>query len=249
MKISKALDLKERGVISLVGGGGKTTLMFRLAEELSLQHKVVITTTTKIFIPPPDKFPLILWEKGEIPVEDLNGYLSKGLRPVVGSGLMDNFKVKGISRGQLELLQNNADFTLVEADGSKGFSLKGHLDSEPVIPWATTLLLVVIGADIFGKTLDNQNVHRPEIVSRLTGRKSGSVIDAELIAELITHPEGILRDCPSAARVVTFINKADNLENQAEGLRLARLLLGKKIRKVILGAAAGINPVLTVIES
>jgi probable selenium-dependent hydroxylase accessory protein YqeC len=249
MEISKALGLQEREVISLVGGGGKTTLMFRLAKEIPLQYRVVITTTTKIYVPSPDKYPLILLDKKEMPVKGLEEYLRKGLRPVVGSGLLENNKLNGISSEQLNSLQNYADFTLAEADGSKGMSLKGHLDFEPVIAGSTTVLLVVIGADIFGKTLDNKYVHRPEIVSKLTGHKMGSMIDAEMIAELITHPEGILRDSPSIARVVPFINKADRLENQAEGRRLGRLLLGEKIRKVILGSANGINPVITVMES
>lgn len=249
MKISKALGLEEKGVISLVGGGGKTSLMFRLAEEISLQYKVVVTTTTKIFLPPPDKFPFVLLEKDEPPAKELYESLLKGLRPVVGSCLLENNKINGISREQVDLLQNHADFILIESDGSKGRSLKGHLDFEPVIAGSTTVLLVVIGADIFGKTLDSNYVHRPEIVSRLTGRKMGSIIDAEMIAELITHPEGILRDSPSTARVVPFINKADRLENQGEGRRLGRLLLGGKIKKVILGSAIGINPVITVVES
>lgn len=249
MKIIEALALKEKEVISLVGGGGKTTLMFRLAEEVTSQNKVIITTTTKILIPPPDKFPLVLLEKGELPAKDLNGYLSKGLKPVVASCLLENNKLNGISCEQVELLQNFATLVLVEADGSKGCSLKGHLDFEPVIAGSTTLLIVVIGADILGKTLDSNYVHRPEIVSRLTGRKIGSLIDAELIAELINHPGGILRDSPPTARVVTFINKAESMENIEEGRRLARLLMGGRIEKVVLGSASGFNPVLAVVET
>ncbi|MDD4238488.1 MAG: selenium cofactor biosynthesis protein YqeC [Desulfotomaculaceae bacterium] len=248
MKVSKALGLKESEIVSLVGGGGKTTLMFRLAEEIPLRYRVVITTTTKIFMPPQDKSPLVLLGK-DLPAEnDLNGYFRSDLRPTIGAGLLKNNKVTGISLAQLSLLQNYADIILVEADGSKGLSLKGHLDSEPVIAGSTTVLVVVIGADILGKALEIKYVHRPEIVSELTGRKMGSIIDAEMIAGLITHPEGILRDSPSNARVVTFINKADRLEDPGEGRRLGRLLLGEKIRKVILGSAIGIDPVLEVME-
>lgn len=248
MKISEALGLQEKGVISLVGGGGKTSLMYRLAEELSSQYKVVITTTTKIFRPASDKFPLVLLKKDDLPGQELDEHLLQGLRPVVGSGLLENNKLNGISREQVDLLQNHADFIIAEADGSKGLSLKGHLSFEPVIAGSTNVLLVVIGADILGKTLDVRYVHRPEIVAKLTGRKLGSEIDAEMVAELITHPQGILRDCP-AAMVVSFINKVDLLENQDEGHRLGRLLLGEKIRKVILGSATGMNPVLNILES
>lgn len=248
MKISKALDLKEREIVSFVGGGGKTTLMFCLAEEIPLQKKVVITTTTKIFLPPPDKFPLLLLGEEEQIEKDLAVYLQSGLKPVIASGMLENNKINGITSRQLSLLKKYADFILVEADGSKGFSLKGHLDYEPVVSELTTVLVVVIGADIIGKTLDGKHVHRPEVVSERTGREMGSIIDSELIAQLITHPEELLRSSPPCARVVPFINKIDRLNNLGEVYRLGRLLLRKNIRKVLLGSAIGENPVLDILE-
>jgi probable selenium-dependent hydroxylase accessory protein YqeC len=248
MKISEALGLKEHEIISFVGGGGKTSLMFRLAEEIPLQYNVIITTTTKIFIPPPERFPLVLLGREEQAQKELAGYLRSGLRPVVGSRLLENNKVDGVSPEQVSLLQHSADYILVEADGSRGLPLKGHLKYEPVIPGATTVLVVVVGADILGKTLDSRYVHRPEIVSKLTGREIGSVIDAEMIAELIAHPEGLLREYPSGAKVVLFINKIDLMPEPDEGYRLDRLVLGKKIEKVIMGSAIGEEPVLVVLE-
>ena len=54
----ESLDLRAREVISLVGAGGKTTLMFRLAKELVLTgEKVVTTTTTKILEPSSEETP------------------------------------------------------------------------------------------------------------------------------------------------------------------------------------------------
>ena len=52
VSLREALMLGEGGVISLVGAGGKTSLMFRLAHELcSAGYTVLTTTTTKIFRP------------------------------------------------------------------------------------------------------------------------------------------------------------------------------------------------------
>jgi probable selenium-dependent hydroxylase accessory protein YqeC len=248
MKISEVLGLKGCDIISFIGCGGKTSLMFRLAEEIPLQYNVVITTTTKIFIPPPEKFPLVLLERGEQAKRELSGHLRSGQRPIVGSWLLDNNKVKGITSEQVSMLKQSADYVLVEADGSRGLPLKGHSNYEPVIPRETTVLMVVVGADILGKTLDSRYVHRPEIVSRLTGREIGSIINAEMIAELIAHPEGMLREYPSDARVVLFINKIDLLPDLDEGCHLEALVLGKKIDKVVLGSAIGEEPVLVVLE-
>jgi probable selenium-dependent hydroxylase accessory protein YqeC len=45
--LSDNLPLKGGGVISFVGAGGKTTLMFRLARELAEAGKSVLVTTTE----------------------------------------------------------------------------------------------------------------------------------------------------------------------------------------------------------
>ncbi|MBW2409536.1 MAG: hypothetical protein JRF72_07020, partial [Deltaproteobacteria bacterium] len=48
--------IEGRGVVSLVGAGGKTSLMFRLAHEISeAGDSVLTTTTTKILNPPPQQ--------------------------------------------------------------------------------------------------------------------------------------------------------------------------------------------------
>ena len=51
------INLTKKEIISFVGGGGKTTTMFSLAEELkAMGKKVLVTTTTKIFVPNEDQF-------------------------------------------------------------------------------------------------------------------------------------------------------------------------------------------------
>ena len=53
--------MKERELITLVGAGGKTTLMFALANELLAGHKKIITTTTtKIYPPEPGQSPALI---------------------------------------------------------------------------------------------------------------------------------------------------------------------------------------------
>lgn len=47
MKLQKALEIQP-GVTAIIGGGGKTTLMECLAEELSAQARVIVCTTTHI---------------------------------------------------------------------------------------------------------------------------------------------------------------------------------------------------------
>ena len=49
-KLCDLLDIRP-GVTALIGGGGKTTLMYHLARELRERGTVAVTTTTKIWPP------------------------------------------------------------------------------------------------------------------------------------------------------------------------------------------------------
>lgn len=251
MQVLQSLGLSEKEVIALVGGGGKTTLMYRLAEEISPERRVVITTTTKIFFPPPS-YPCIVVGDDAPDQDALNSLFQSKARPVLGSKILTEKKLKGLSLQQLACLwadgTGTVDYILVEADGARGLSLKGHLEYEPVIPPVTTLLVVVIGAEVIGKTLDSNYVHRPEAAAQMLGLKPGTVLESETIARLINHPRGILRNCPPRARVIGFINKIDLLENLDDARNLARILLEGRIGRVILGSAMEADPVVEVID-
>ena len=50
MKLTEALDVADNEVVALVGGGGKTSAMFRLAREIATAGgNAITTTTTRIF--------------------------------------------------------------------------------------------------------------------------------------------------------------------------------------------------------
>ena len=50
--LKQAFNISPKEVISLVGAGGKTTLMFALARELASDKGCVITTTTTKILEP-----------------------------------------------------------------------------------------------------------------------------------------------------------------------------------------------------
>ena len=47
----KQFNIKKSDVVTITGAGGKTSLMFALANELSTLGKVLVTSTTKIYVP------------------------------------------------------------------------------------------------------------------------------------------------------------------------------------------------------
>jgi probable selenium-dependent hydroxylase accessory protein YqeC len=136
---------------------------------------------------------------------------------------------------------------LNEADGSRMRPFKAPAEHEPVIPVETSLVVPVVGADVFGKTLDADHVHRPELVSALSGAPLGTPITPEIVARVLAHPEGGRKGVPVSARVVALINKVESLPDRTPARETAeRLLREPAIHSVVLASLRGEEPVLEV---
>ncbi len=239
-----AFNISSKEVISLVGAGGKTTLMFALARELASDKGCVITTTTtKILEPLPSESPFLLMAKDEEELLELflqNAGRYKHItlaREKLASG-----KLGGISPELVMKLSNlvQASYVIVEADGAARRPLKAPNATEPVIPENTSLVIPVVGIDAIGRPLNEENVFRSEIASSLLGVPLDTIISAELAASLITHPHGIIKGSPSRARIIPFINKMDLDKRRLKGRDLASKILTVRhpqISKVVLGQA------------
>ena len=254
MKLEEALDIRSGEVISLVGGGGKTTLMFTLARELAQGGKSVITTTTtRIREPSSAESPFLLVEADEEQmVEALLQSVDKYRHITLASQKSTSGKLKGISPELVVRLAelNQVSCIIVEADGAARKSLKAPNPTEPVIPSSTSLVIPVVGIDAVGCRLTGEDVFRPEIVSKLIGLPIGEVVSIEAIALLITHPMGMIKGSPDRARIIPFINKMDLDEALSRGRDLADKILSTRhpqIKQVILGQTQLPEPVVEVI--
>lgn len=124
MELAKALDVRP-GVTAIIGGGGKTTLMECLAEELSAQARVIVCTTTHIY--PEQNMPcLVSTSEAEIAAE-----LARTRCVCVGS-VSESGKYSAPEL-PFRTLCALASYVIVEADGSKRLPLKAHAPHEPVI--------------------------------------------------------------------------------------------------------------------
>ncbi len=256
MNLIESLALKPNEIISLVGSGGKTTLMFALARELSSAgHRVITTTTTKIYEPTMQETPrLILEQNEEILINSIRKNLARQKHLTIARERLDEGKLDGVSPVLIEKIGrlNLAPYIVVEADGAKHHALKAPRNSEPVIPENTTMVIALVGIEALGKKLTEETVFRSEIAAKLLGLPLGSEVSREVIAMLLTHPNGIARGSPSCARIVPFINKIDLESNLNRCRDLAKTILDSnhpQIKKVILGQVGSKSrPVLEVIN-
>ena len=205
MKISEILNITP-GMTALIGGGGKTTLMYKLADELSQSGTVIVCTSTKIV--GPDDLTVLTGGSEEEIIAALKSspVLCVGTR---ADGRKLSAPLCGFSR-----LKELADYVIVEADGAHRLPVKAHAAYEPVIPDGTDMTVLVIGADAFGRTV-GEICHRPELFAAVAGVGTSSIVTPEVIKRVITA-EG----CGDRL----YINKVEDNEAAASARQLAAML-------------------------
>lgn len=209
MDISALLAV-EKGVTALIGGGGKTTLMYTLAEELRRRGTVIVTTSTHI--QKPEQYPVLT------AADNVAAALAKhGAVCVAGETAEGKLCAPPLS---FEVLAALADFVLVEADGSRRLPLKAHAPHEPVIPPNARRTVYVVGADGFGHPI-RQVCHRPERYAALCGAAEDDIVTPALEAAVL-HAEGYDTGW-------VYINKVETPSDWANAEALAALLPGKAV--------------------
>ncbi len=227
MKILDALHLAHGDVVAFVGGGGKTTAMFRLAAEIVERGgRVVTTTTTRIFAAQIRLAPVHVQS-----LPSLSAALSSAPHVLI-TGEVDAVEGKafGVAPEAVREMgvMKGVSAVLVEADGSRMRPFKAPADHEPVIPKEATLVVPVVGIDIIGRPLTAEYVHRPELIELLAPIRLGEIITPEIVAVVIAHPMGGCKNVPTGARVIALINKVETEAQLGLARRIAESLIGQK---------------------
>lgn len=204
------MDLAERleirpGVTAVIGGGGKTTLLRTLGEELVRTHSVLLCTTTKIF-----PFPGLPCARDGAELEWLRRefrLLCAG-RELPGTGKLTAPDMP------MEQLAERFDYVLVEADGAARRPLKAHAPHEPVIPAAVNRVVCVVGASGFGRPI-SQAAHRPELYAALAGVEAEAPATPETEAAVLTK---------EALHDGVYINQIETETARSAAGALAKLL-------------------------
>lgn len=222
MTLVERLGLGDRELVSLVGGGGKSTLLFGLGEELAgARRRVVLTTTTKM-----GRFQVIDSSNFCGSLAEVGDALGKP-GPVVLMTGGDDHKVTGPAPDDVDELfrRPDVDFVIVEADGAHGKPLKAPAGHEPVVAGLTTTLVIAMGIDAVGRRLDDA-AHRVEQAMHFSGRPADHILTPEDCARVIAHESGALRVTPAGARVVVALTKVRTEGEQAAVERIRNALEG-----------------------
>jgi len=163
------LDPAAPDVVSLVGGGGKTSAMHRLAPEIVAQNKrVICTATTRLASYEVEGSAWAVEFTGaQLPFDAIAAALDRHgqcllVSPHVIEG--EGRKYPGVSAAQVDALaaqaaERGAAALIVEADGSRMLPAKAPAEYEPPVPSSTTLLVAVAGMDSVGPQIEEDRVH------------------------------------------------------------------------------------------
>ena len=243
----RALGLEQARLISLCGAGGKTTLMFCLAREfVAAGERVLVTTTTKIARDEAEGRPSFAATSTERVLNNARRMLPEtgpkraGMVIAYSDVSADGHKLIGFAPELVDELAQAGRFDriLVEADGSARKPLKAPAAHEPVIPSQTQVLVIVAGINGLGLPLNEDNLFRANIWSRLSGLAPGARVSAESLARSIIHPDGLARACPEKAQTILFLNQADTPERRADARQVAGVLAsapGNTVGQVVIG--------------
>jgi probable selenium-dependent hydroxylase accessory protein YqeC len=202
-------------VISLFGGGGKTSLMLSMASVyLELNVPIVASTTTRT--EPLNQFDPTVWQTdgphktaapviaAEVPMTFVHG------------GEHANGKWLGLKPDEIEKLgaANPERILLIEADGSAGMPVKLHRHDEPIWPSQTSLAVAVMGLSAIGRPIaDVLHRYGQEPAAWLGPVAEGESWSWDCMFRLLAGPRGYTSRLPSGVPSVLALTQMERLED------------------------------------
>lgn len=214
--------LAQRGhVVSLVGGGGKTTLLYQMSAHCARKGwRVLASTTTHIRCP-----------------HDGHWACTEAQRDALWAA--GRYAVAGQSAPQDKLTQPDclpdwmaaAEAVFLEADGAKGLPCKAPAAHEPVLLPQSDILLAVAGLSALGQPL-GQVCFRPELAAALLGVGRDARLTPALLAQLLASPQGGQKNRGDRA-FWAVLNQADTPALRQAAAETARCLACYGVQAVI----------------
>ena len=209
----KCLEEKKH-IVSLVGAGGKTTVMYQLAEHFAnLGKKVLVTTTTHIF-----KHASNFAQS----VAEVEALWNAGCYAVVGNIEVDTGKLIQLPAEVFKNYSSLADLVLIEADGAKGWPCKAPAENEPVLLSESDTVIAVMGLDALYHPI-KEVCFRLEKVQEVLGVMPEHCLTEEDAVKLLLSEQGAFKNV-GQRNCFIVLNKCDDENRLNSALKIKSLL-------------------------
>lgn len=221
------LNLK-KGVVSVIGSGGKTSLLQLLARQLPAE-KILLSTTTKMGYPLKNSYDQFYQrdfsQLGQAPGVTIAGVVSehdgrKKITQPLDAAFRDHFPC--------------FDYVFLEADGSKQLPLKGWADFEPVILPETTTTIGIIPLSVLGHMIGPTTVHRLPLFSNLTGATTGDVITPVILQTVIEAAAGLFQK--AQGHKILLLNQVETTSAWLAAQTLAQQVDKSVVDQIVAGS-------------
>lgn len=214
----------KKHIICLLGGGGKTTVMYELAAMwAACGRRVLVLTSTHILQPADGSF--------AADAAAVHNLWQQRRYAVIGTPELSTGKLTAPPQFLYEAMQPQADVILCEADGSKHHPCKAPAAHEPVLLPDSDIVLAVAGMDALGHSLA-QACQRPQLAAELLGCSTDTIIDAQMLAALLLSAQGARKNVGTRAYYIV-LNKCDLLSaTQQEEMRWLLVSAGMDERRI-----------------
>ena len=225
------LDAASPPVVAIVGGGGKTSLLFRLGREARDRGlAAVLTGTTRFTTPASRTRGTTLLDAAD---KRLDAIIEAAGTAVLHAGREPKGRWTPATPAAVDALAARPGLGLlaIEADGSKMRPFKAPANHEPVIPDSATHVVAVVGLRALDASLDGELVHRPERVRAIVGPEDQAT--SEVIARVLSDERGGRRQVGDR-RFAVLVNQAELDPARAHGL--AQVIRAAGVPRVIVAS-------------
>lgn len=221
MNLIDTFKINNKDIITIIGAGGKTSLMFSASSLLRNDYKVLVTTTTHIYVPDNNLYDKIIMLT-HFENENYNNILQNNKNGVyvIGSHIVNNSKIKGLTFDMLDKITPYFDVVIIEGDGSKEKSLKGWNDNEPVIYPKSTKTIGIVDISSIGIDINEENIHRVDKFLEIINDYSNNKVNIEHLEKLILNEKGLFKF--SKGEKILFINKVEDINKRKNALNIIK---------------------------
>ena len=222
-KIFTIFNIKPDDLVSITGSGGKTHLLFQLANEINdFGEKLLTTTSTKM------QSDISKFCKNVVTNDYSNLHNAAPFPFIAGGQKNDKLLAPSIeligSKFKTDL--NATQALIFEADGSKEMPLKFYATHEPVLTGKETKKIIVISLETLGEKFTLKNTHR--LAESGNFIYMNKIIDEYQIGSLLLKERGYIDSAKAKTGEVSIVFSGISKQEQILSAKKIALIVKEK---------------------